>query len=64
MGVGEAWCFLINGFSFLAILIALGSVHIRQRHRAQALGGVARSGRRFSLQFGFMPIRVLLLELM
>ena len=64
MGVGEAWCFLINGVSFLAILIALGFVRIRDVAIARKpldVWGDLREGFRYT--FGFMPIRVLLLEL-
>ena len=65
MGVGEAWCFLINGFSFLAILIALGSVHIQDSAIVRKPLAVWRDlGEGFRYTFGFMPIRVLLLELM
>ena len=62
--LGEAWCFLLNGFSFLAILIALSSTHIQG-------SGMVRKSRSawrdlhdgFHYTFGFMPIRVLLLQL-
>ncbi len=65
MGVGEAWCFLINGFSFLAILIALTSVRTQDSAIARkplAVWNDLREG--FGYTFGFMPIRVLLLALM
>lgn len=65
MGVGEAWCFLINGFSFLAILIALTSVRTQDSAIARkplAVWSDLREG--FGYTFGFMPIRVLLLALM
>ena len=64
MAVGEAWCFLINGFSFLAILIALSSVRVQDSailRKPLAVWGDLREGFRYT--FGFMPIRVLLLEL-
>jgi len=64
MAVGEAWCFLLNGFSFLAILIALSSVRVAASaaiRKPLAVWGDLREGFRYT--FGFMPIRVLLLEL-
>ncbi len=64
MAVGEAWCFLLNGFSFLAILIALSSVRVEASaviRKPLAVWSDLREGFRYT--FGFMPIRVLLLEL-
>lgn len=64
MAFGEGWCFLLNGFSFLAILIALSLIQVAPRsvtRKAQSAWRDLREG--FHYTFGFMPIRVLLLQL-
>jgi MFS family permease len=64
MAVGEAWCFLINGISFLSIIVALTAVKIEASTVARkplAVWHDLREGFRYA--FGFMPTRVLLLEL-
>lgn len=61
--VGEGWCFLIDGFSFLAVLTALVSMRGLKRaappsHRLRALESFSQ-GLRYA--FGSVPIRTLLL---
>lgn len=64
MAFGEAWCFLLNAFSFLAILIALNltrvAPHVGARKHQSAWHDLLEG---FNYTFGFMPIRVLLLQL-
>jgi MFS family permease len=62
--VGEGFCFLLNGLSFLAILASLKAMRIdfapvKQRSRNVWIG--LSEGFRYA--FGFRPIRMLLLEL-
>ena len=64
VGLGEAWCFLLNGFSFLAILIALGSTRIQDSGVVRKTHSAWRDLRDgFHYTFGYMPIRTLLLQL-
>jgi MFS family permease len=64
MGLGEAWCFLLNGFSFLAILAALSSARIHSSGITRKTHSAWRDLREgFHYTFGFMPIRALLLQL-
>jgi MFS family permease len=62
--VGEAWCFLLNGLSYIAVLIALAAMRIAPRDKAptkvpilEALHGG------FRYAFSFTPIRDILLLL-
>ena len=59
---GEATCFFIDGFSYLAVLIALRMMHVTPRadagQRVKALGAFTEG---LQYAFGFRPIRVLLL---
>jgi MFS family permease len=64
MGLGEAWCFLLNGFSFLAILLALSSTRVQSSvivRKSQSAWRDLRDG--FQYTFGNGPIRALLLQL-
>ncbi len=64
MGIGEAWCFLLNGFSFFAILIALSSVRIQAHTMVRKSQGWWRDLQEgFHYTFDYMPIRMLLLQL-
>ena len=64
MGFGEAWCFLLNGFSFLAILLALSSTRVQSSavlRKTHSAWRDLRDG--FQYTFGNGPIRALLLQL-
>lgn len=60
--LGEGLCFLINGVSYIAVIIALAQMKIKARplaaHRAPLLSHL-REGARYA--FGFAPIRALIL---
>jgi len=62
---GEAWCFLVDGISFFAVIIALLAMKdVQQRTRPAAHGGIIEQlleGWRYVL--GFRPIRSLMLQL-
>jgi len=58
---GEGLCFLIDGFSFLAVIVALLAMRIPRRPRAEKHASVARALREGVVYaFGFPPIRALL----
>ncbi len=60
--VGEGWCFLLNGVSYLAVIAALLLMRVPQRLRAKPPRHVLHElaeGVRYA--FGFPPIRSLLL---
>ena len=61
--VGEGICFLLNGLSFFAVLIALRAMRITPKKKAQKaqIGKGLREG--FDYAFGFAPIRFILLFL-
>ncbi len=62
--VGEGWCFLINGASFLAVLAALFAMRVPPRPRPQGEVRVLEQLREgFAYGFGFPPIRAVLLFL-
>jgi MFS family permease len=69
-GVGAGYCFLIDGFSYVAVLIALLSMHLKPK-RVAATAVTAQPLRLFwqnlkegvSYVFGFPPIRAVLLLL-
>ena len=62
---GEAWCFLVDGISYVAVIIALLAMKdVRRRHRPAAHPGIMEhllEGWRYV--FGFRPIRSLMLQL-
>ena len=61
--VGEGACFLLNGLSFFAVIIALWAMRITAKKAAQKaqIGKGLREG--FEYAFGFAPIRFILLFL-
>jgi MFS family permease len=61
---GEAWCFVIDAVSYLAVVAALVAMRLPHRERPRAAGSIGRhfvEGVRHA--FGFAPIRALLLLL-
>jgi MFS family permease len=62
---GEAWCFLVDGFSYFAVILALLAMKdVRTLHRPAAHAGIIEhllDGWRYVL--GFRPIRSLMLQL-
>lgn len=60
--VGEAYCFLIDGFSYLAVVGSLLAMHVRPQEvkvrSMRVLRGVQEG---FSYAFGFAPIRSILM---
>src|SRR5204862_6904430 len=61
---GEAWCFVIDAVSYLAVVAALLAMRLPARESPTAAGSVGRhlvEGVRYA--FGFAPIRALLLLL-
>ncbi len=62
--VGEGMCFLLNGLSFLAVIVALLAMRIPRRKREMQNGQVIQGLKEgFSYAFGFAPIRSMLLLL-
>ncbi len=62
--VGEGISFLLNGFSFLAIILALWAMRVPQRPRGAGEHHVLRELEQgFAYAFGFPPIRYILLLL-
>ncbi len=60
--VGEAWCFLLNALSFIAVLAALLAMRIPRRQRPAQHRNVMHGIREgFVYAFGFPPIRALIL---
>jgi MFS family permease len=59
--VGEVWCFLIDGFSYMAVIAALLAMDVTPRAR-QAQPGQVWQGLKegFAYAFGFAPIRAIL----
>lgn len=63
--VGEGYCFLINGLSFLAVIIALLSMNVIPINRGKAHGSVFRDLiEGFQYSFRFKPIKYLLILIM
>jgi MFS family permease len=62
--LGEGICFLLNGISFLAVIVALLAMRIkpdtREKQNPNVLRGLQEG---FSYAFGFVPIRSILLLL-
>jgi len=60
----EAWCFVIDAVSYLAVIAALLAMHIvprpREEHHAPVWHGLVEG---FRYSFGFAPIRAILLLL-
>jgi MFS family permease len=63
--VGEAWCFLLDGFSYFAVIVALLAMkNVRRLDRPTVHTGIIEyllEGWRYV--FGFRPIRSLMLQL-
>src|SRR4051812_11214122 len=61
---GEAWCYLIDGVSYIGVIIALLMMKVRDRSGARHHPPVLESLRDgFRYSFGFPPIRAVLLLL-
>jgi MFS family permease len=61
---GEAWCFVIDAVSYLAVVAALAAMRLKKRERPRDPASIGRSfveGLRYA--YGFTPIRTLLLLL-
>jgi MFS family permease len=61
---GEGWCFLIDGFSYLAVIVALVNMRLRPAPPALARTGAMEQfleGLRYT--FGFRPVRSIVLLL-
>jgi MFS family permease len=62
--VGEGWCFLLDGFSYVAVIASLLAMHIVARPRRAAPKHVLEDlAEGFRYAFGFAPIRSVLLLL-
>jgi MFS family permease len=60
--VGEGVCFLLNGVSFFAIILALLAMKTSQKVRERSSGAVLREFKEgFRYVFGFAPIRYIIL---
>ncbi len=60
--VGEGYCFLINGLSFLAVIIALMSMKVVPANKDKTHGSIFRDLiEGFQYSFNFKPIKYLLL---
>jgi len=62
--VGEAWCFLLDGVSYIAVIIALLMIRLPRRERPQRNRHVLTELREgVAAALGFAPIRAILLLL-
>jgi len=60
--VGESWCFLLDGFSYLAVIAGLLMMHVRPHVAAARTKNPFQELREgYHYAFGFVPIRSLLL---
>jgi MFS family permease len=60
--VGEGMCFLIDGISYIAVVVALWAMKVRPMQRTEASGGaLSEMWRGVRYAFGFTPIRAILL---
>jgi len=62
--VGEGWCFLLNGISYIAVIIALFMIRVKKLEIRAVQGRMIADfieGARYS--FGFEPIRFILIML-
>jgi MFS family permease len=64
-GAGEGWCFLIDGCSYVAVIVALLRMKIARRVAAPIARGSAyqQFAEGFAYAFGFRPIRSVILLL-
>ena len=62
--LGEGFCFLINGISFIGIIIALLAINVPKREKVLRMSHVWQDLKEgYSYAFGFEPIRYILLQL-
>ena len=63
--IGEGWCFLLDGLSYLAVIIALLAMTVAPRQRQAQTGGTMGQQLREGWTYvaGFLPIRNILLLL-
>jgi MFS family permease len=63
--IGEGWCFLLDGLSYLAVIIALLAMTVAPRRRQAQTGGTMGQQLREGWTYvaGFLPIRYILLLL-
>jgi MFS family permease len=62
--LGEGFCFLINGISFIGIIIALLAINVPKREEVVRISHVWQDLKEgYSYAFGFEPIRYILLQL-
>jgi MFS family permease len=62
--VGEGFCFLINGISFMSVIVALLAMRIKKISRNKYSNNIAQDIKEgFRYAFGFVPIRSILLFL-
>ncbi len=62
--IGEGWCFLLNGVSFLAVIVALFAMRVQQAQKPPSQDHVFREiVHGFSYTFRSVPIRSILLLL-
>ena len=61
--VGEGYCFLLNGLSYIAVLVALLRMHVDPPRRAAAISAWASVVEGFAFSWHTTPIRALLLLL-
>src|SRR2546421_860608 len=60
--VGEGMCFLIDGISYIAVVVALFAMRVKKTERKEKPGGaLAEFWGGFKYSFGFAPIRGILL---
>ncbi len=60
--VGEGWCFLLNGLSYIAVILALLSMRLKPHYRAEHQNGYLASIRKgFAYAYRFPPMRAILL---
>jgi MFS family permease len=61
---GEAWCFLVDGVSYFAVILALLAMKgVRQTNQVSQTGILAHLVEGWRYVFGFRPIRSLMLQL-
>ncbi len=62
--VGEGWCFLVDGVSYVAVIASLLAMHVARRQRPPKRKKVLHDLRDgFGYAYGFLPIRTILLLL-
>ncbi len=60
--VGEGWCFAINAVSYIAVLIALGMMHLKPFvPKKEKLNLLSDMGEGFRYAAGFLPLRTVIL---